>query len=107
MNPPDLRNHPFFNPNINGDDFYDNLGFKDVVRDGVMIMVCKHDLEYCNTCFCDHRPVNNIARSEAGKKEKKEVKKVLKKGGCGFPNCPEEEKAKLKYCTSCMLVAYW
>jgi len=96
MNPPDLRG-----------DFYDNLGFKDVMRDGVMIMVCKHDLEYCNLCFCDHRACNNIARSEKGKKENKKVKKVLKKSGCGFPDCPEEEKAKLKSCTSCMLVAYW
>ena len=105
MNPPDFRNHPLFNPNIDLDDFYNSC--KDIVRDGVTISVCKHDLEHCNTCFIDNRPFNNIARSEAGKKEEKKVKKVLKKVGCGFPDCPEEEKAKLKYCTSCMLVAYW
>lgn len=110
MNPPDFRNHPWFNRNVSAeaeDDFYDSLGNKEILRDGVMIMVCKHDLEFCNTCFCDHRPYNNMLRSDRGKIEKKKIKKKLKKNGCSNPDCEEEEVIKLLYCTSCMLVAYW
>ena len=106
MDPPNFQNHPFFNQNNSEVDFYDSLGFKEVLRDGVMIMVCKHDLEYCNACFCDHRACNNITRSESGKKEVKKIKKKLKKNGCAYSECDKEE-GKLLYCTACMLVAYW
>jgi hypothetical protein len=90
----------------NDDGGYDSFGFQNVIRDGVEIMVCRHGLEFCNPCMCDHRPVNNMLRSEHGVKEKKDTKKGLKKSGCAYPDCTEELE-KLLCCTGCMLVAYW
>ena len=86
--------------------------FQTLIKDGYEYYLCEHDLEECDICQLSMTLLNQINRLNhekiVGKVEKKQAKQDLKTKGCSNPICEKksEDIAKLRYCASCMTVAY-